>query len=44
MPDDKLINLIIYLPNRKATNFNSIDAMHSYNNGAGRHLRDSAGI
>lgn len=31
MPDNKLINLVIYLPNRKATNFNSIDAMHSYN-------------
>ena len=30
-PDDKISNLVIYLPNRKATNFNSMDAMHSYN-------------
>jgi lipoprotein-releasing system permease protein len=30
-PDDKLSNLVVYLPNRKATNFSSIDAMHSFN-------------
>ncbi len=31
-PDSKLTpNLVIYLPNRKATNFSSLDAMHSYN-------------
>jgi lipoprotein-releasing system permease protein len=30
-PENKLSNLVIYLPNRKAKNFNSIDAMHSYN-------------
>jgi lipoprotein-releasing system permease protein len=30
-PDDKLSNLVVYLPNRKATNFSSMDAMHSYN-------------
>lgn len=30
-PDNKLSNLIIYLPNRNATKFNSIDAMHSLN-------------
>lgn len=30
-PEDKLSNLVVYLPNRKATNFNSMDAMHSYN-------------
>lgn len=30
-PSDKLSNLVVYLPNRKATNFSSIDAMHSYN-------------
>ena len=30
-PNDKLSNLVVYLPNRKATNFSSMDAMHSYN-------------
>ena len=31
-PESKLGNdLVIYLPNRKATNYNSLDAMHSYN-------------
>ena len=30
-PDNKLSDLIVYLPNRKATNFNNLDAMHSYN-------------
>jgi len=30
-PDDKLSSLVVYLPNRKATNFSSMDAMHSYN-------------
>lgn len=30
-PEDKLSNLVVYLPNRKATNFNNMDAMHSYN-------------
>jgi lipoprotein-releasing system permease protein len=30
-PENKLSNPVIYLPNRKAKNFNSIDAMHSYN-------------
>ena len=30
-PDNKLSNLIIYLPNRNATKFNSMDAMHSMN-------------
>ncbi len=30
-PENKLSNLAIYLPNRKAVNYNSIDAMHSYN-------------
>jgi lipoprotein-releasing system permease protein len=30
-PEDKLSNLVVYLPNRKATNFSSMDAMHSYN-------------
>jgi len=30
-PENPLSNLVIYLPNRKARNFNSIDAMHSYN-------------
>jgi len=30
-PDNPVSNLVIYLPNRKARNFNSIDAMHSYN-------------
>lgn len=30
-PDNKLSDLVIYLPNRKATSFSSLDAMHSYN-------------
>ncbi|MEP7318471.1 MAG: FtsX-like permease family protein [Panacibacter sp.] len=30
-PENKLSNLVIFLPNRKATNFNSLDAMHSFN-------------
>jgi lipoprotein-releasing system permease protein len=30
-PENPVSNLVIYLPNRKAKNFNSIDAMHSYN-------------
>jgi lipoprotein-releasing system permease protein len=30
-PENKLANLVIYLPNRKATNFTSVEAMHSYN-------------
>ncbi len=30
-PENKLSNLVIYLPNRKASNYNSLDAMHSYN-------------
>lgn len=30
-PEDKLSNLVVYLPNRKATNFSTMDAMHSYN-------------
>ncbi len=30
-PDAKLSGLVIYLPNRKATSFNSLDAMHSFN-------------
>jgi lipoprotein-releasing system permease protein len=30
-PEDKLSNLVVYLPNRKATSFNSLDAMHSFN-------------
>ena len=30
-PDNKLSNLAIYLPNRKAANYNSLDAMHSFN-------------
>lgn len=30
-PEDKLSNLVVYLPNRKSTNFNSLDAMHSFN-------------
>ncbi len=30
-PEDKLSNPVVYLPNRKATSFNSLDAMHSYN-------------
>jgi lipoprotein-releasing system permease protein len=30
-PENTLANLIIYLPNRKAANFSSMDAMHSYN-------------
>lgn len=30
-PEDKLASPVVYLPNRKATNFSSIDAMHSYN-------------
>jgi len=30
-PENNLSPLIIYLPNRKATNFNSLDAMHAYN-------------
>jgi len=31
-PDSKIPeNLVIYLPNRKATNFSSLDAMHSFN-------------
>lgn len=30
-PEDKISNAVVYLPNRKATNFNSLDAMHSYN-------------
>lgn len=29
-PEDKLSNLVVYLPNRKATNFSGMDAMHSY--------------
>lgn len=29
--DENPQQLVIYLPNRKATNFNSIDALHSYN-------------
>ncbi len=30
-PENKLANLVIFLPNRKATNFSSLDAMHSFN-------------
>ncbi|HEY6975041.1 MAG TPA: FtsX-like permease family protein [Chitinophagaceae bacterium] len=30
-PENPVSNLVIYLPNRKAKSFNSIDAMHSYN-------------
>jgi lipoprotein-releasing system permease protein len=30
-PENKLSNLVVYLPNRKATNFSSLDAMHSFN-------------
>ena len=30
-PENQLANLVIYLPNRKATNFTSLDAMHAYN-------------
>ena len=30
-PQNQLSNLVIYLPNRKATSFTSLDAMHSYN-------------
>lgn len=30
-PEDKLSSLVVYLPNRKASNFSSMDAMHSYN-------------
>lgn len=30
-PEDKLSDLVVYLPNRKATNFSGMDAMHSYN-------------
>ncbi len=30
-PDNKLSNLIIYLPNRSAKNFSGADAMHSFN-------------
>lgn len=30
-PENKLSNLVIYLPNRKASNFTSVDAMHSFN-------------
>ena len=29
-PQSPLSNLIVYLPNRKAKNFNSLDAMHSF--------------
>ena len=30
-PENNLSQPVIYLPNRKATNFSSLDAMHSYN-------------
>lgn len=30
-PENKLSSLVIYLPNRKATRYTDIDAMHSYN-------------
>ena len=30
-PENKLSNLVIFLPNRKAINFNSLNAMHSFN-------------
>jgi lipoprotein-releasing system permease protein len=30
MPESPLSDLVIYLPNRKAKNFNSLDAMHSF--------------
>ncbi len=30
-PDNNLSQPVIYLPNRKATNFSSLDAMHSFN-------------
>ena len=30
-PQNQFSNLVIYLPNRKATTFTSIDAMHAYN-------------
>jgi lipoprotein-releasing system permease protein len=30
-PEDKLSTLVVYLPNRKATSFNSLEAMHSFN-------------
>ena len=30
-PQDKLSNLVVYLPNRKANTFDNLEAMHSYN-------------